>query len=111
MPVTGFAANFSPIPRIAPPLLGKLSEGNDAELDGASGGLTEFSRPDFSLPASLRFTESAFGLMTFRPPNQILQGVPRRIQTNPWKENVTPIDRWKKLPNKVGTKRRETPRS
>src|SRR4249920_4210989 len=30
VPVTGFAANFSPIPRIAPPPLGKNRAGGDA---------------------------------------------------------------------------------
>ena len=65
MPVTGFAANFSPIPRIAPPPLGRLSEGNGVVFAGESGRCDELAFPDRSLGADFPFDGPSFGCIPF----------------------------------------------
>jgi hypothetical protein len=52
---------------MAPPPLGKLSEGNDAEPGAVSGGLTEMSFPDFPAGAWFLSTESMFEGIVFPP--------------------------------------------
>jgi hypothetical protein len=61
-PVTGFAANFSPIPRIAPPPFGRLKEGSGAAFADNSGELAR------------SFDESVFGHTTYAPLRQFYFG-------------------------------------
>src|SRR4051812_37362931 len=56
VPVTGLAANFSPMPRMAPPPLGKLIVGADtlkvSFSDGAPPGDLTFSVPSIVPPSA-----------------------------------------------------------
>ena len=62
MPVTGFEVNFSPMPRIAPPPLGKL-------IAGAETGLLGFPPPAFES------AEGSFGVNTQGSDSEYASGV------------------------------------
>ena len=65
VPTTGLAANFSPIPRIAPPPLGRLREGGGVAFGDDSSGCDELAFPDRPLGAEFAFDDSSLGCMTF----------------------------------------------